>query len=130
MITETIHTSSRALRLGLATLAAAVANTVIALIAARLDDGGVAMGLSPAIYLPATVVGIVAGTLGWTLIARRAPKALRVVVPAALALTWIPDVLLLTLGATIANVVGLMLMHLVVATAVVTALRTEIQARA
>ncbi|WP_410570102.1 DUF6069 family protein [Amycolatopsis sp. cmx-4-61] len=112
-----------ALRLGLALLAAAAANTVIALGASALDDGGIGMGLSPAAYLPATVLGLLLGTVGWSVIARRAPHALRVVVPAVLVLTWIPDLMLLTAGATAANVVGLMLMHLVVTTALVTALR-------
>lgn len=125
MTTGTVHTWSSVVRLGLAALAAAVANTEIALIAAAFDDGGIGMGLSPAIYLPATLVGILVGAIGWTLIARRAPGALRSVVPAVLALTWVPDVLLLTRGATIANVAGLMLMHVVVATAVVVAFRTR-----
>jgi len=118
-------TSAIAVRLGLAALVALAANTVIALVASTLDEGGIAMGLSPVFYLPATVLGVLAGAAGWTLIARRAPKALRVVVPAVLALTWIPDLLLLTAGATAANVVGLMLMHLVITTVVVTALRTS-----
>ncbi|MEV7094824.1 hypothetical protein AB0M80_18500 [Amycolatopsis sp. NPDC051045] len=114
-----------ALRLGLALVAAAVVNTGIALAASALDDGGMGVGLSPAAYLPATVVGLLVGAVGWTLIARRSPRALRVVVPAVLVLTWIPDLLLLTTGATAANVGGLMLMHLVVTTAVVTALGTS-----
>ncbi|WP_410671646.1 hypothetical protein [Amycolatopsis sp. cmx-4-68] len=112
-------------RLGLATVAAAAVNTGIALGATALDDGGMGVGLAPVAYLPATVIGLLAGAFGWTLIARRSPRALRVVVPAVLVLTWIPDLLLLTAGATAANVVGLMLMHLVVTTAVVTALGTS-----
>jgi hypothetical protein len=44
-------------------------------------------------------------------------------VPTVLAVTWIPDLLLLSMGATAANVVGLMLMHTAVATAVVLAMR-------
>jgi hypothetical protein len=116
----TSPTSAVALRYGLTALAAAAVNTVIGLSAAALDDGGIGMGLTPAAYLPATVVGFVIGVLGWNLLARRRPRALRVLVPVALVLTWIPDVLLLTAGATAANVVGLMLMHLAVATAVVT----------
>ncbi|MDQ7808672.1 DUF6069 family protein [Amycolatopsis sp. A133] len=111
------------LRLGFALLAAAAANTAIALGALALDDGGIGMGLSPASYLPATAAGLLLGTVGWFVIARRAPKALRVAVPAALVLTWVPDLLLFNAGATAANVFGLMLMHLVVATAVVAALR-------
>jgi uncharacterized protein DUF6069 len=128
MTTAVTPTSTIALRLGVAALAALAANTAIALVASALDDGGIGMGLAPVAFLPFTVLGVVLGALGWTLIARRAPKALRVVVPAVLVLTWIPDLLLLTAGATAANVVGLMLMHLVVATAVVTALRSTTRA--
>ncbi len=123
MTTISRPTANTALRLGFALLAAAAVNTVIALGAVALDDGGIAMGLSPASYLPATAAGLLLGTLGWFVIARRAPKALRFVVPAVLALTWVPDLLLFAAGATAANVFGLMLMHLVVTTAVVTALR-------
>ena len=124
------RTSATALRLGVALVAAAAVNAVIALTASSLDDGGIGMGLSPASYLPATVLGLLVGTAGWLLIARRAPQALRVVVPAVLVLTWIPDLLLLTAGATAANVAGLMLMHLVVTTSVVLALRPTLRAPA
>ncbi|MGW4064555.1 DUF6069 family protein [Amycolatopsis sp. NPDC004747] len=123
MLTTAKPTATTVLRLGFALLAAAAANTAIALGALALDDGGIGMGLSPASYLPATAAGLLLGTAGWFVIARRAPQALRVVVPAVLVLTWVPDLLLFTAGATAANVFGLMLMHLVVATAVVTALR-------
>jgi hypothetical protein len=54
---------------------------------------------------------------------RRSPGALRIVVPAVLAATWIPDLALFSMGPTAANVVGLMLMHTAVATAVVLAMR-------
>ncbi|OXM60599.1 DUF6069 family protein [Amycolatopsis vastitatis] len=123
MTATTTPTSTLALRLGLAAVAALAVNTAIALVASALDDGGLGMGLAPVAYLPLTLVGLLAGAFGWTLIARRAPHALRVVVPAVLVLTWVPDLLLLAAGATAANVVGLMFMHLVVTAAVVTAMR-------
>ncbi|WP_103349466.1 DUF6069 family protein [Amycolatopsis sp. CA-128772] len=123
MTTTAQPASTTALRLGFALLAAAAVNTVIALGALALDDGGIGMGLSPAAYLPATAAGLLLGTAGWFALARRARQALRVVVPAVLVLTWVPDLLLFTAGATAANVFGLMLMHLVVTTALVTALR-------
>jgi hypothetical protein len=110
-------------RLGVAVVAAAVVNTLIAMVAGALDGGGIAMGLTPGTYLPATLVGVVVGAVGWALLRRSAPGALRVVVPTVLAVTWIPDLLLLSMGATAANVVGLMLMHTAVATAVVLAMR-------
>ncbi|MFJ9779621.1 DUF6069 family protein [Amycolatopsis sp. NPDC101161] len=123
MPTTATPTSATVVRLGIALVAAAAVNTLLALGASSLDDGGIGMGLNAGSYLPATVVGLLLGTAGWFLIARRAPKALRVVVPVALAATWIPDLLLFTAGATVANVIGLMLMHLTVATVVVLALR-------
>lgn len=123
MPTTATPTSVLVVRLGIALVAAAGVNSLLALGASSLDDGGIGMGLNAGSYLPATVVGLLIGTVGWFLIARRAPKALRVVVPLALAVTWIPDLLLFTAGATAANVVGLMLMHLAVTTAVVLALR-------
>jgi hypothetical protein len=124
--TTPISTSTLALRLGLAAVAALAVNTAISLAASALDTGGLGIGLAPVAYLPATLAGLLAGAAGWRLIARRAPRperALRVVVPAVLVLTWVPDLLLLTAGATAANVAGLMFMHLAVTTAVVTAMR-------
>jgi hypothetical protein len=130
MTTTATPRSTLALRLGLGALAAAAVNTAIALVASALDDGGIGMGLMPVAYLPLTVIGFLIAVVGWTMIARRAPKALRVVVPVALVLTWIPDLLLLTAGATAANVVGLMLMHTVVATAVVVVGRRDLRTAA
>ena len=65
------------------------------------------------------------GAAGWTASHRFAPRpttTLRLAVPAALALTGIPDLLLLSTGARVANVVGLMLVHTVVAGSVVVAM--------
>src|SRR3569833_4665530 len=81
MTTTATRTSATALRLCVAVVAAAAVNAVIALTASSLDAGGIGMGLNAASYLPATVLGFLLGTAGWLLIARRAPKALRVVVP-------------------------------------------------
>jgi hypothetical protein len=123
MTTVAVTTRTAALRLSLAALAAMAVNAVIALAAKALDTGGIGVGLSPVEYLPFSVLGVLAGAAGWILTSRYAPKALRVVVPAVLVLTWVPDVLQFNAGATAANVVGLMLMHLVVAVVVVAALR-------
>src|SRR3569833_2529089 len=127
MTTTATRTSATALRLCVAVVAAAAVNAVIALTASSLDDGGIGMGLSDASNLPATVLGFLLGTACCLLIVRRAPNALRVVVPAVLVLTWFPDLLLLNAGATAANVAGLMRMHLVVTTAVVLALRPPLR---
>lgn len=110
-------------RLGLATLAAMAANAVVALVAEAFDTDGIGTGLSPVEYLPATLIGVLIGAAGWALIARKAPRALRIVVPAVLVLTWIPDVMQLNAGATAANVAGLMIMHIMVTTAVVVTMR-------
>ncbi|MFC0112222.1 DUF6069 family protein [Kibdelosporangium aridum] len=122
-MTTSISIRGIAIRLGVAALIALAANTAIALAARQFDDGGIGAGLVPAQYLSLTLIGIVLGAVGWTVVSRYAPRALRVVVPVVLVLTWIPDVLLLNSGATAGNVVGLMLMHVVVAIAVVAAFR-------
>ncbi|RSN39907.1 hypothetical protein DMC64_36920 [Amycolatopsis sp. WAC 04197] len=108
-------------RIVLALLSALTINMVIALIAKTLDEGTAPVGLSPTEYLPATAVGFLIGSLGLSLLARFAPKAPPLVVPVALILTWIPDLLLLSEGATAVNITALMLMHLVVAGSVVSA---------
>jgi len=128
MTTTATPRSTVVVRVVLAALAAAVVNTGIALAASALDDGGIGKGLNPAAYLSLTIVGFLVAMVGWTLIARRAPKALRIIVPVALVLSWIPDLLLLTAGATAANVIGLMLMHTVVATTVVLVGRRDLRA--
>ncbi|WP_370942219.1 DUF6069 family protein [Amycolatopsis sp. cg5] len=129
MAVSTSPVRARMTRLCLAALAAMVANTVIALIARVFDEQGIGVGLAPAEYLSLTLIGIVVGTLGWLTIHRVAPQALRVVVPVALVLSWIPDLLLFGSGATVANVVGLMVMHVVVTAAVVVPFRAERPAR-
>ncbi|MCD2185945.1 DUF6069 family protein [Actinomycetospora soli] len=126
-MTTAVRTTPIPARLGVALVAAALVNLVVALVASTLDAGGIGVGLQPAAFLPATVVGVGLGTAGWFGIRRLAPRALPVVVPAVLALTWIPDLLLFGQGATVANVVGLMVMHAVVATAVVVALRPTVR---
>lgn len=72
-------------------------------------------------YATFTVVGVVAGWAGWLLITRRARdprRILRVLVPAVVALSLVPDVLLMMFrfipGTTTSAAIGLMAMHLVV----------------
>ncbi|MFE5563866.1 DUF6069 family protein [Amycolatopsis japonica] len=119
-----------ALRIVLTMLAALIGNTIIAFATSALDDTSTTVGLDLGEYLPATAVGFLIGALGWTMLARFAPRTLRVVVPVVLVLSWIPDLLLLNDGASIVNVVGLMLMHLVVTAAVVAAFRRTIMTTA
>jgi hypothetical protein len=115
------------LRIGLAALAAMAVNTAIALAVGAVDSRGLKIGLAPVAYLSLTLFGVLVGAAGWALIARRSPGALRVVVPAVVVVTWIPDLLLINAGATAVNIAGLMVMHAVVAAAVVAAFRVGVR---
>lgn len=110
-------------RVAVGILAAAVVsiavNTGIAVGALALDPNGTRVGLDLVAYGPLTVIGVLAGTIGWAAVRRYAAHArsvLRVLVPVVVVLSFIPDIGLLASGnADAVNVVGLLLMHLVVA---------------
>jgi len=108
--------------LGAAVVSIAV-NALIALIAGNLIPAGVERtGLALGEYAPATVIGILLGTLGWYLVRRfaRSPRrVLRILVPVVVALSWIPDLGILAGGASVVNSLALMVMHAVVAAAAV-----------
>jgi hypothetical protein len=108
--------------LGAAVVSIAV-NALIALIAGNFIPAGAdRTGLALGEYAPATVIGLLLGAVGWYLVRRfaRAPRrVLRVLVPAVVALSWIPDLGILAAGATVANSLALMVMHTVVAAAAV-----------
>ncbi|PJJ72336.1 hypothetical protein CLV46_1903 [Diaminobutyricimonas aerilata] len=106
-------------------IAAAVAVAVNALVAALAVSAGAPSTYGPLTF-PAfttfTVAGLAAGWAGWIVVRRRARKprrALAVLVPLVVAVSFVPDVALLILrfipGTTTAAVVALMAMHLVVA---------------
>ncbi|WP_426502196.1 DUF6069 family protein [Dactylosporangium sp. McL0621] len=122
---------------GIGAVGGFVVNSVIALTGrALLDAPSEFMPLQPQVYGMLTLVGALAGAVGWHLIASRARDAgrlLRMLVPAVLVLSWIPDVLLLANksqpGTTTAGVLCLMLMHLGVAAAAVPAYRRLIPPR-
>jgi hypothetical protein len=122
-----VDTSTARVVLGLAAAAvvAIAVNTGIALGALALDPAGTRTGLDLVAYGPLTVVGILAGAIGWAAIRRYASRAravLRVVVPVVVLLTFIPDLGLLFSGAADGiNTGALMVMHLVVAAVTVTA---------
>ena len=123
------RSTAPAIRVAGALLAAAVVatfvNALIALAASAIETGGTAVGLQIVQFGPATVVGVLLGTAGWTLVRRFAarPRAvLRVLVPVVVVLTWGADLFLLATGAGVVNVLALVLMHVVVATATVLAL--------
>ncbi len=75
-------------------------------------------GLTLKEYAPLTVVGILLGTLAWYLVRRSArdPRAvLRVLVPAAVLVSLVPDFGILAAGVHLLNSLALVTMHLVVA---------------
>ncbi|MDX8050944.1 DUF6069 family protein [Lentzea sp. BCCO 10_0798] len=104
--------------LGSAVVSIAV-NALIALVAGKFIPAGTErMGLALAEYAPATVIGVLLGTLGWYLVRRSARdprRVLRVLVPVVVVLSWIPDLGILAGGASVVNSVALIAMHTVVA---------------
>ena len=117
------------LRVALGLAAAAVVsialNAVVALGAITMNPNGTRMGLDLVAYAPLTVVGVLAGTVGWALVRRRATNArstLRTLVPVVVVLSFVPDFGLLITGmGDLLNVAALLVMHLVVAAVTVTA---------
>lgn len=104
-----------------ATALAVALNAVVAVVAQSFGVPAGFGGLTPPAYISMTAVGMIAGWIGWRVIATRARnprKALTVAVPVVLVLSFIPDVLLATLhfmpGATTTAVLALMIMHVVV----------------
>jgi hypothetical protein len=120
--------SALALLVLAAVIAAAVATSLVALIAHALGAGEGFMPLQPQAYLTFTVAGTLAALGGWVLVVRwvrRSARVLRVLVPVALLVSWVPDVVMLATdflpGATPVGVVALMTMHALVAGAAVLA---------
>ncbi|MDX8034064.1 DUF6069 family protein [Lentzea sp. BCCO 10_0856] len=111
-----------------------VVNALIALVAGKFVPAGAErMGLALAEYAPATVIGILLGTLGWYLVRRSARdprRVLRVLVPVVVVLSWIPDLGVLAAGATLVNSLALIAMHTVVAVATVPVLSRVMPLRA
>jgi hypothetical protein len=119
-----------------AVVAVAVATSVIAFVARAAGAGDAFPPLQPQAYLTFATAGTLLAIGGWVLVVRvvrRSARALGVLVPVLLVLTFIPDVVLLATGflpgATPGAVVALMLMHPVVAGAAVLAGRRIAPAR-
>lgn len=100
---------------------AGVANSVIALSAIAAGASSAYSPLMPPVYLAFTVLGVLAGYVGWRLVRARTAnpaRVLRVVVPVALVLSWVPDVILAIVqfipGTTTTGALALALMHAVV----------------
>ena len=98
---------------------------VNALVAATARHAGASTSFSPLqlpVYGAFTAVGVIAGWIGWQIVRRRSARprgVLTVLVPAAVLLSFIPDVALLALkfipDSSATAVVALMVMHVVVA---------------
>lgn len=106
----------------LAVLAVAVATAIVAVAALALGADPTFVPLQPMVYLSFAIPGVLGAIAGWAFVVRflrQSARALTVLVPVLLALSLIPDVALLNLGfipgATVTGVVGLMLMHPIVA---------------
>jgi hypothetical protein len=113
--------SRTALILAAAVVVAVAANAVVATIAVAVGAPATYGPLTFPAYGLFTVLGIVAGWIGWSLVRRRARdprRTLTMLVPIVTVASFIPDILLLALrfipGTTGSAVVALMVMHLVV----------------
>jgi hypothetical protein len=115
-----------ALLLAAAIAIAGIANSLIAIGALAAGASSSYSPLMPPVYLAFTVLGVLAGYLGWRIVRSRAARparVLRVLVPAVLVLSWIPDVILAIVGfipgTTVVGAIALGLMHAVVVAAAV-----------
>ena len=112
-------TTSRALLAGLAaTVAALIGNTVVAQIALAAGASEEFTPLSPGAYGFLTVVGVIAGLIGWLVVRRttNAASTLRWMVPTVLVVSFVPDILVGfsdRAGVSWGAVVALMAMHIV-----------------
>ena len=112
-------TTSRALLAGLvAIVASLIGNTVVAQIALAAGGSDDFQPLTPGAYGFLTVLGVVAGFVGWLLIRRtdNAAVTLRWLVPTVLVVSFVPDILVGfsdRAGVSWGAVVALMAMHVV-----------------
>ena len=100
---------------------AGLANSVIALGAVAAGASSAYAPLMPPVYLAFTAIGVLGGYLGWRIVRRASAnpaRVLRVLVPVALVLSWVPDVILAVVqfipGTNLTGAIGLALMHAVV----------------
>lgn len=120
------RTTGRRIAAGIvgAAVLATAANALIAVLTVAAGASDAFHPLEPSAYVPLTVQGVLAGAVGWAAVrrwSRRPAAVLRVLVPAVVAVSLVPDVALLftdmqpnTGGLGVA---ALMVMH--VATAVI-----------
>lgn len=96
---------------------ASALNAVVALVSLAAGADPAVQGLTPGAYITFTVVGVLVGAIGWTLIsrARSARRILAVLVPVVLLVSLIPDAALALAGGSAALIagIGLGVMHVV-----------------
>jgi hypothetical protein len=104
-----------------AIVVAVLLNAVVAAVAVAAGAPSDYGPLTLPAYATFTIVGVLAGWVGWLLITRRARdprRILRALVPVVVVLSLVPDVLLMVArfipGTTTSAAIGLMAMHLVV----------------
>ncbi len=126
MTTTTARTTPRAFSVALTALvavaASAILTSLIALAARAAGAGDAFPPLQPQAYLTFAVAGTLLALGGWALVVRlvaRSARLLRVLVPALVVLSFVPDAVLLATGfisgTTPGGVLALALMHPVVA---------------
>ena len=120
-VVPTVSRSRAVLVLVLGIAIAVLANWIIATTALAAGASGAFSPLMIYVYGPFTVLGLLAGYLGWCIVRRRSrrPAAmLRVLVPVITVLSFAPDTILVLTrfipGTSVAAVTALALMHLVV----------------
>ena len=114
--------------------AAVVASLLCLAVAAAAHALGASremLALTPKVFIPFVVVGVICGAIGWSIVrarTRHPDRVLTRLVPIVLLLSFVPDVLVGVTkalpGTTWTAVLGLMVMHLVVAACAVVAYRT------
>jgi hypothetical protein len=138
--TITTNQDGSAARTALAVLLAAAASAIaVAVIAAIAHAAGVRHDfkpLTPGSFLPLTVLGVLAGGVGWHSVRRRAAQpatVLRRLVPAVVILSLVPDIALGIgggqPGTTWVGVAALICMHIAVATTAVLIFRRAMPLR-
>ena len=118
---ESVRNVVRATLVGAVTAVLAV--SVVVVIAKALGAPSDFRQFSPGIYIIFTVLGVIGGAVGWHVVAGRARQpryTLMRLVPAVLALSFIPDILLGVSGSAWSGVAALMVMHLTVGAIAVT----------
>jgi hypothetical protein len=101
---------------------AGAATSIVALTVTALGAADDFAPLRPAVYLPFVAIGVIATVIGWRIIRAKAanPAAvLRILVPAVLLVSFVPDAFLIATGfipgTTLVGGLSLSVMHVIVA---------------